>query len=158
MVAKTSFSKYEIERNKPMPSLNHGSIQANLSGILYAYRKKIRTVSELRLRLAPDNWESVPDISIFPKIILDFDKDVIAVTKPPIVAIEILSPTQSISELTIKAKAYFEHGVKSCWIIIPEFKNIYVLHSLEDYQIFRHTDMIVDKHLGISFSLKEVFE
>ena len=29
-----TLSDYEIERNKPMPSLNHGSIQANLIALL----------------------------------------------------------------------------------------------------------------------------
>jgi len=158
MVAKTSLSKYEIERNKPMPSLNHGSVQLNLSGVLFAHRKKFRSSSELKLKLPPDNWETVPDISIFPPKELDFSNDIIAVTKAPTVIIEILSPTQSVAELTVKARTYFEHGVKSCWIVIPEFKNIYVMYGPEDYQIFRHTEELFDKHLDLSFSLKEVFE
>ena len=39
-----------------------------------------------------------------------------------------------------------------------EFKNIYVMYSLEEYQIFRHTEKLYDKHLDLSLSLKEVFE
>lgn len=30
MVSATVLSDYEIERNKPIPSFNHGAIQANL--------------------------------------------------------------------------------------------------------------------------------
>jgi len=158
MVAQTSLSKYEIERDKPLPSFNHGSIQANLIGLLFPHRKKIRVVSELKLKLPSDNWESVPDISIFPPIKIDVSNDLIAVTTPPLIAIEILSPTQSLTELTVKAKAYFEHDIKSCWIVIPQFKNIYVFYSMDDYQIFRSTEQLEDKNLGIPLSLKEVFE
>jgi hypothetical protein len=30
MTTTAALSQYEIERNKPMPSFNHGSVQANL--------------------------------------------------------------------------------------------------------------------------------
>ena len=59
-------SDYEIERNKPIPSLNHSIIQLNLgSELLQTYKKQFRVVSELSLALA--EWPSVPDICIFPK-------------------------------------------------------------------------------------------
>lgn len=158
MVATTSLSKYEIERNKPMPSFNHGSIQHNISGLLFSYRKKYRISSEIKFRLPPENWESVPDISILPKQVLNLDKDIIAYPKPPLGTIEILSPTQSLTELTTKTKEYFRHGVKSCWIVIPQFRNIYIYSSPNKYKIFQENDMLVDKKLDISLSLKEVFE
>jgi len=158
MVAKNSLSAYEIERNKPMPSFNHSIIQINLGIALAPYKKKYRLASELKFRLPPENWECVPDISILPKTAPNFKKDIIAYPEPPLVAIEILSPTQSLTELTTKAGEYFKHGVKSCWIVLPEFKNIYVYSTPDDYEIFKSTDTLKDKNLDLSFSLKEVFE
>lgn len=33
-------------------------------------------------------------------------------TEPPLCVIEIISPSQSLNELTAKAREYFKHGVK----------------------------------------------
>jgi len=158
MVAKSSLTQYEIERNKPTPSFNHSILQINLIIALGAYKKKYRLASELKFRLPPDNWESVPDIAILSKTAPNFKKDIIAYPKPPLCTIEILSPTQSLTELTSKAEEYFKYGVKSCWIVLPEFKNIYVYTTPDEYEIFKATDTLKDKNLDLSFSLKEVFE
>jgi Uma2 family endonuclease len=40
-------------------------------------------------------------------------------TDPPLTVVEILSPNQGMEELISKADAYFEAGVKSCWIVQP---------------------------------------
>ncbi len=140
-----------------MPSLNHGSIQANLIfEIKLKYKDKYRIVSELSLDLS--EWPSVPDISIYPKMELDMKNDVIAMKEPPLGVIEILSPSQSLADLTAKAVGYFEHGVQSCWIVLPSLSNIYVFSSPDEYQIFRASETLEDEKLGISFSLEEVFK
>ncbi|MEM6321488.1 MAG: Uma2 family endonuclease [Bacteroidota bacterium] len=158
MVAKTILSKYEIERDKPMPSFNHGVIQTNIIIALAAYKKEYTIASELKFKLPPDEWESVPDVAILQKTAPDFKNDIIAYPKPPLATIEILSPTQSLTTLTSKAEEYFQHGVQSCWIVIPEFKNIYVYSTPDKYEIFKSTDLLKDAKLDISFPLKEVFE
>ena len=152
----SALSEYEIERNKPMPSLNHSAIQTNLIMELAPFRKQFRITSELSLDLS--DWPSVPDICIYPKMALNLKKDVTTVTEPPLCAIEIISPSQSVDELRAKAEKYFEHGVRSCWIVIPAFANIYVFSSPDDYEIFRATEILRDTHLDISLPLKEVFE
>jgi Uma2 family endonuclease len=40
--------------------------------------------------------------------------DKIRMEMPPLGVIEILSPTQTLNDLTDKAISYFAHGVKSC--------------------------------------------
>lgn len=147
---------YSLERNKPMPSYNHGRIQANLIMELAAYRNSFDINSETSLNL--QQWPSVPDISIFPKSEMDLQNDEISVKFAPLCVIEILSPTQSLNELTSKAKGYFEHGVQSCWIVLPTFANIYVYSSPTEYNIFRATETLVDEKMDISFPLAEVFK
>ena len=155
--ASSEISNYELERNKPMPSLNHGTIQANLIfAIMALYRNKYKVVSELALNLG--TWPSVPDISILPKAEMDLRNDEISVKTAPLCAIEILSPTQNLSELTTKAFDYFQNGVKSCWIVLPTMANIYVYSSPDEYEIFRATETLVDKKLDISFPLADVFK
>ncbi len=148
-------SDYETERNKPMPSFNHGSIQANLIALLFVY-KNYRLISELSLDLA--DWPSVPDISIYPKRPLDFKNDLIKVKEAPLCVVEIISPTQSLTELTDKAREYFAHGVKSCWLVLLPLTTICVFSSPDDCMYFRADQTLVDKVLGIELPLKEVFE
>ncbi|HMQ47584.1 MAG TPA: Uma2 family endonuclease [Saprospiraceae bacterium] len=155
-IATDEISSYELERNKPMPSLNHGAIQANLIIELAPFRKKYRLASELSIDLS--DWPSVPDISIFPKMELDMKQDIISMKEPPLGVIEILSPSQSLAELTTKASSYFAHGVKSCWIVLPSLSNIYVFSSPDDYAIFRASETLHDEVLDITFSLGEVFK
>ncbi|MEQ1743781.1 MAG: hypothetical protein ABMA02_00005 [Saprospiraceae bacterium] len=55
----TTRSDYEIERGKPMPSFNHGTIQANLLvALINRFRVKFRFTSETSLDLA--GWPSTP--------------------------------------------------------------------------------------------------
>ena len=156
ITAANELSAYELERNKPMPSLNHSIIQANLIIELASFRNKYNIASELSLDLS--DWPSVPDVSIFPKKEIDLKNDVIAMKEPPLGVIEILSPSQSLSELTSKASGYFAHGVRSCWIVLPTLANIYVFSSPDDYAIFRASETLHDEKLDISFPLEAVFK
>jgi Uma2 family endonuclease len=149
-------SQYEQERGKPMPSKLHGHIQFNLGLYLgVSYSERFSFFSELSLQL--NAWDSVPDISIFPKMEFDYSQDETKVTEPPLCAIEILSPSQSMQELISKARKYFDYGVKSCWLVIPSVKNIYVFSSPNDYQIFRDTQTLHDPVIEVRLELSKVF-
>lgn len=156
MVSTTVLSDYETERNKPMPSFNHGAIQANLTMEFAQYRQKYRVVSELSLHLS--DWPSVPDLCLYPYQELDTRSDTIKMTEPPLCAIEILSSTHSIGDLLAKANQYFQHGVQSCWIVLPGLDNIYVFSSPDTYEIFRTHDTLKDEKTGISFAVGPVFK
>jgi Uma2 family endonuclease len=148
-------NQYQLERGKPMPSEIHGYIQGRLIARLYAYEDHYNILSELSLEL--NNWGSVPDIAIYPKRKMNFREDRTEVTTPPLCAIEILSPSQSLQELVNKASNYFQHGVKSCWLVIPSLENIYVFSSPETYSIFRSNQMLSDTALGIELELAKIF-
>ncbi len=157
MTTTAALSPYEIERNKPIPSFNHASVQLNLGGeIRNRYKDRYRVLSELSLDLS--DWPSVPDLSIYARKPLDLKNDIIALTEPPLGVNEIISPTQSLNDLTTKANAYFQYGVKSCWIVLLPLGNIYVFSSPDDYEIFRTHETLHDLVLDISIPLKEVFE
>jgi Uma2 family endonuclease len=148
-------SDYELERHKPMPSINHGSIQANLIIGLAAYRNTHRIASEVSLDL--NDFSSVPDISIFEKMKIDTKNDIPFMKIPPLCVVEIISPSQSFNEILTKTYSYFQNGVKSCWIVLPGVNNIYVFSGPDTYQIFKSDQTLQDPTLNISFSLAEVF-
>ncbi|MBL7775462.1 MAG: Uma2 family endonuclease [Saprospiraceae bacterium] len=150
------WTPYETERGKPMPSKNHGYIQGQF---LYQLKKvgqqKFTCFSELSLDLA--DWESVPDIAIYPKMDIDFLHDETSMKEAPLAVIEILSPTQSLQELVSKAEKYFQHDVQSCWLVLLSLRNVYVFSSAENYRMFTHTELLSDPTLGIEIPLGEVF-
>lgn len=149
-------SEYEIERNKPILSLNHSLIQARLiTRLMNRYKNKYNVASELSLELS--DWPSVPDLSLYPAQPIDLRNDVITVTEPPLGVIEIISPSQSLNQLVSKAEDYFAHGVKSCWLVLLPLANIYVFSAPENYQIYRATETLLDPVLDISLPLSEVF-
>ncbi len=149
-------SEYEIERGKPMPSLNHGIIQANLVFLLLLqYRTQYRILSEISLKL--DGWSSTPDLGIFFHMKANFLRDKIQMTEPPLGVIEIVSPSQSIQDQYDKAVRYFEAGVKSVWLVIPPIQTIVVYAAPDDYQTF-DSGMLTDGILNISISVDKVFE
>jgi Uma2 family endonuclease len=157
MLKTTPVSDYEKERGKPMPSKLHSRTQLNLSiEIGTKYKKKYNLFSELSVSL--EEWDSVPDLAIYPVAEIDFNEDEISLKTPPLGIIEILSPTQSFNELKTKAGLYFDSGVKSCWLVIPVVKNIYVFNNKEDYEIFKGKDTLHDPVLNISIDLAEVFQ
>ena len=156
MMQEVALSQYETERNKPMPSLNHGLIQAKLIfALLSRYQTRYNVMSELSLDLS--DWSSVPDICLYLVRPLDLQNDQVAVSEPPLCTIAIISPSQSLNELVYKAREYFQHGVQSCWIVLLPLGNIYVFSSPEEYEIFRATETLHDPKMDISLPLGEVF-
>lgn len=147
---------YEIERNKPIPSKNHGKIQTNvLFQLMNSYRNKYTVISELSLELK--EWLCTPDIAIYTQEPLDVLHDEIRMTTPPLGVIEILSPTQTLNDLTDKALAYFEHGVKSCWLVLPTLKTIYVFSGGEQFEAFVQDEIVKDHVLDIELPLGTIF-
>ena len=81
-------NQYELERGKPMPSTNHSQIQTNIVLALAKYRKEFSFFTELNLELT--SGRAVPDVCIYPKIAINWRKDVLRRPDAPIIAVEIL--------------------------------------------------------------------
>ncbi len=156
-ITEKVLSEYEIQRGKPMPSKNHSIIQRNLIfQLMLKYGNVYEIFSEISLELS--DWESTPDLAIFPKMKINFLEDEIRLTETPLCVIEILSPTQALSALTSKANKYFKNGVKSCWLVLPSLRNIYVFSTITDYQIFSMNTILNDAALDIQIPLNEIFK
>ena len=107
-------SDYEKERGKPLPSLNHGTTQAFLIGALLDYRDQYTIASELTLELEGMPGNVTPDLCVYPKLDIDYTYDEIRMTEPPLVAVEIASPTQATQEIVDKIQQMLAAGAQSC--------------------------------------------
>lgn len=155
-VLQTNLSDYELERGKPIPSLNHSISQANLVFELQSRLRHTHTImSELNLELA--GKKMVPDLAIFPKFTPDMQHDVLWVQEPPLTTIEILSPRQDLDSLLEKARIFLAAGVKSCWIVLPAVGTVAVFTGPAAYQSFASPGSLADAMLGIELPLTDIF-
>jgi Uma2 family endonuclease len=144
---------YEEERGKPMPSANHGAIQANLI-LEFGNQREHRIYSELSLELG--GQPLTPDLSVFPRERLDLRRDVIRITEPPLLVVEILSPTQGYQAVMDKVETYLRNGVKSCWVVSPPFRTITIFKP-DGTQELCHKGVAKDPATGLTADLDAVF-
>jgi len=135
-----------------MPSLNHSYICIEIIKQLLE-NKDIQPLPELTLDI--ENGLT-PDLSIFPRDQLkpNFLKDTIKFKEMPIIAIEIISPSQNIQDLLEKATSLVKAGVKSVWTIEPYGRTIFVTTEHKD-SIF-HDEIVETEGIKVDFS--QVFE
>ena len=153
---EAAVSDYERERGKPIPSRVHGLTQTNISNALAPYHLSEYIVyCELTLEL--DGNETTPDLSIFPFTPADYLHDEVRVTEPPLVAVEIASPTQSTQALVDKIQGLIEAGVRSCWLVQSTLRTLTVFG--EDMQPNTFSEgTVTDPATGIEIALKDVFQ
>lgn len=151
----TNISAYEAERGKPAPSKNHAIIQRNLTIMLTLELDGKDVLPAVSLDI--DGNERIPDLAVFPTVSFVPFEDEIKVAQAPLTTIEILSSTQKISDLTSKSSEYFDFGVKSYWLVIPELRSIYVFSSSDKHEVFANEEILTDVALGIDLDLKRVF-
>lgn len=146
-------SSYEEERGKPMPSFNHAVAQINL-GFEFMKRGGVRVASELTIEI--DGRRYTPDLSVYPERKVNWEHDTLRETTMPLVTVEILSPTQPSQDLMEHKEIYLTAGVKSCWVVLPSFKSIYIY--AKDQPVLSFTSGVAhDPVTGLQADLAEVF-
>lgn len=158
LAEERELSTYEIERDKPMPSRNHGKLQMRIGFEMMAkYRNRFDIVSEPTLQML--ERPRVPDLAFFKVQESDWFEDETKITEVPLGVIEILSPSQSEQELISKFPPYFNLGVKTVWLVVPVFQTIYVFDSPRSYQTFTIANPILkDIMLDVELDLNKIFE
>jgi Uma2 family endonuclease len=93
---------------------------------------------------------------VYPKREIDFVRDILRMTEIPLLAIEILSPSQAVQELVDKIEIYINAGVQSSWLVIPTTCTVTVYHDFKSFESFSQ-GQIIDKKLAIRLELNEIF-
>jgi Uma2 family endonuclease len=154
MQTEKPISDYERERGKPMPSKLHSIAQTNLLIRLAEYRPRFQVLSELTLRLG--DRDLTPDLCLYEDLEVDFTHDESQVTEPPLLAVEIASPTQSVQDLVDKIRFLIEHGVQSGWLVQPPLRTITVFS--EDMTSNTYDQgTVIDPTTEIEVDIDEVF-
>jgi Uma2 family endonuclease len=145
--------------------MEHGDIGSYLGGVLaiYVRQHKLGTVcdSSTAFTLKDGNKRS-PDISFVAKDRLKGLKRPPRsfFSESPDLAIEILSPNNTVEEIHDKIVEYFDNNTRLVWVIHPDEKYVLVYHSPEPDRFLRSTDYLDGEEvvLGFSMVVAELFE
>ena len=136
------------KRDEEMPSLNHSYICLQILRQLLQ-NEKVEPLPELTLDIANG---LTPDISIFPKeqIHPNFFRNVSKFQQMPVLAIEVISSSQTIEELLEKAAQLIQAGVKAVWTIEPHSRSVFVTTSAEE-KLF-HDRIVENEDIQVDFA------
>jgi Uma2 family endonuclease len=107
---------------KPMPTWGHGTSALTIGGLLNSVgfaSVEPRAIIEPSGDLGPS--APLPDVAFYrdnPPAPHEW------MTRPPHVAVEILSPGQSRTEMRTKVELYLRFGVESVWVVDPERQTV----------------------------------
>jgi len=157
----------EEEESQEIGSLNHSIVQAQITGLLYP-DERFRVMVELSLDASQIDLsqfglktkdELKPDVCLYPRSVgLSEPTDILKMLDMPLLAIEVLSPTQTIGDILAKFKAYFALGVKSCWLVTPLIKAITIYSQPSQFKTFGlSTAEVIDEVLDIHLPIQKVF-
>lgn len=96
---------------------DHGFLQI-LLGTLFTNNRRnwgVHAVTDVRVQVAPTRFR-VPDVSV---LRADDPRDAV-LKKPPLIAIEILSPEDRLSRFQEKLDDYVAFGIENIWVFDPQ--------------------------------------
>lgn len=125
----------------------------NLGGEFLKHRE-YRVIGELALRFGDRDF--VPDLSIYRREPLDLRHDLVRRTDPPLVAVEICSPTQGFLEIMEKVDAYLAAGVLSVWVVTPPIRNV-TIFTPDGFEHPFTSGIVTDPAIGVTADLGAVF-
>ena len=154
MDTQETISDYERERGKPMPSKLHSVAQKELILALHEFEPPYTVFSELTLQIG--DREVTPDLSIYEAQEIDFWHDEVRLKEPPLLTVEIASPTQGIQHLIDEAHFLLDHGVESYWLVQPQLRTITVYSGEMDSKTYSE-GTVADPNLDLEVTIEEVF-
>lgn len=131
-----------------MPSLNHSYICLQILKQLIS-NEAIEPLPELTLDIANG---LTPDISIFPKAKIQPNpfRDILRFQERPILAIEVVSSSQTIQEMLQKATQLVNEGVKVVWTVEPYSRTVFV--TTQNSETLFHEELIENEGIQVDFS------
>jgi Uma2 family endonuclease len=148
-------------RDKPMPIDVHGEIQSRILYFLqgYVFAHPIgKSYGEVHFRISARNF-FVPDAA-FVRL-----EQLSKITEPgflpfaPDLAVEIVSPSNTLSEMSRKIKAYIDAGSVQVWIVDPTVQQIVVWYADQTARTFVVGETLTGGDLlpGLSFPVADLF-
>ncbi len=101
----------------------------------------------------------IPDVSFATKVQLDSTGDFDWVEGPPLLAVEIISPSDSASDLAEKVEQYIRAGCRNVWVVDPAAREVRVHAPGQPASTLRASQLLAAPELfpGWSLSVSRIF-
>jgi Uma2 family endonuclease len=160
--------KYQVLGGKLVVSptgFQHGYISLRLSSALlgFALKQRLGVVVDSSTGFRLENGDCLsPDVSFVSAARLRGQKEL---TKhffqgAPDLAVEVLSPGETLAGIQKKLMAYFAEGTRLAWVIKPQDRTVSVHHSPKQSRFLRAGDFLDGEELlpGFRFPVADLFE
>jgi Uma2 family endonuclease len=157
-------------REYPMTKRNqwHSGTEANIAYYLKGWRDQNadrggRVVSGeagFRLRRNPDTTVGIDVAYISAEVVANTPREAAFFEGPPVLAVEILSPSDRQEEIAEKVRAYLETGVALVWLVDPEFRTVLVHRPDAEPELFNvRQELAGGAHLpGFRVAVAKLFD
>ena len=151
-------TSYEYDRefvdgkvvDRTLPTYLHGKTVTSFGFILKraSLKHPLFVCSDTRMRVSPSRVR-LPDIAVF----AETEPTEAVPSSPPLVVVEILSPSDPWSEVINRLHEFEAWGVRHVWLADPQRRELY-LYSNGDVRLARKLEV---PEYGISISPEDVF-
>jgi Uma2 family endonuclease len=156
-------------REKPMTRRNrkHSRAEGKLAFFLHQWLAEqpsprgeiLDGEAGFRIRREPDTGVGIDLAYISPELSAVTPEDAVYVDGVPLLAVEILSPSDTLEGILDKVQEYLSVGVAQVWLVEPRFRTVMVYRSGAEPQLFNaHTELAGDPELpGFRIKVADIF-
>lgn len=156
-------------REKPMTRRNrrHSRTMANLTHLLVRWLEQrtkprgeiLAGEAGVRIRRDPDTMVGIDVAYISAELVGQTPGNAVYIDGPPVLAIEILSPSDKHEEIVEKLQAYLSAGVDLVWIVDPDLRTVCVHRRGAEPELFNvHQQLSGEPELpGFRITVAEIF-
>jgi Uncharacterized protein conserved in cyanobacteria, COG4636 len=155
--------RYEVVDGKPIDMGSAGALHGYVCSLLlsaltsYVLSKKLGVVldSSTAFKMKSGNWRS-PDISFFAKERLQGMTELPTgfLEGAPDLAVEVLSPRNTVEEIHDKLVEYFENGSRLVWLVHPSEHYVLVYRSSQEPdRLLKSVDLLEGEEVIPGFAL-----
>ena len=147
---------------RPLPTRSHAHLQRHFANVLDKYLEG--SGFEVEAELSIDRWDEKKSDWLTPDVLVSAAGGFREARgghalSPALLAIEILSPGQNLSNMRHKASILIDWGVEQIWLADPESRSIAVFEKGQDTaksEVFYEGDMLLPS-TGIHVPLALIF-
>lgn len=159
---------FELERGEviemPPPGKYHGFVCGNVSRILgnfAASRGKGYVCTNdagVIVESGPDTVRG-PDVTFYEDAQSSDDMDRQYAAVPPLLAVDVMSPTDRINRVNIRIAQLLSRGVQMVWIIDPEARDVSIYMPAREPKLLKDPDILTVEELlpGIRIPISDLF-
>lgn len=111
-----------VIRERALGDFEHCFLQGLLCAVFFNHRSDwgVISLAEQRIQITPTRY-LIPDVTLV-KAGLPREP---RLTRPPLLVIEIQSPTDTLREAVLKSRDYLSFGISNIWVIDPKARKAY---------------------------------